>query len=256
MSDKIRVTCPGCHTRFNVSDKFAGRQGPCPKCKRPIQIPSASEEVTVHAPTDFGPKGLSGDAVLKPVFRDETNLSPVQIVLIGATIFGLLALAGLVRIGVSDKPQFSSIVLLLLSVGVAVPCVLAGYTFLRDQELGALLGQELWIRVGCCSVIYGLLWSSFYLANLAMIDDYGTTTLLLGVTAMFVLGSVTANLFLGLDLLMGILHFGLYFGCCLALRAVAGFSILPSALEPPVEDPTVAGLGAMWQAMECLVGLI
>ncbi|MEC8508925.1 MAG: MJ0042-type zinc finger domain-containing protein, partial [Planctomycetota bacterium] len=33
----IRVTCPGCHARFNVSDQFAGKSGPCPKCKKTIQ---------------------------------------------------------------------------------------------------------------------------------------------------------------------------------------------------------------------------
>ena len=33
----IDVTCPSCHTRFQVSDKFAGKSGPCPKCKNTIR---------------------------------------------------------------------------------------------------------------------------------------------------------------------------------------------------------------------------
>ncbi len=253
MSDKIRVTCSGCHTRFNVSRKFAGREGPCPRCKRIITIPAAEEEVKVHAPENFGPTGTSGTQVLKPVFRDEPSLSAVQIVVIAATITGLLAIAVLVRLGVSDKAGFSSILLLALSIGVAIPCVLAGYSFLRDSELGAYRGQELWIRLISCSVIYGLLWSAFYLANVAVLDDYGTTTWLLAAIAMFVVGSLTANLFLGLDVLTGVLHFGLYFGCCLLLRVIAGFSIMPASIEVVNEDFTAAWLRP---AAECLMGLV
>src|SRR6476661_3159539 len=28
----IAVVCPSCHARFQVQDKFAGKEGPCPKC--------------------------------------------------------------------------------------------------------------------------------------------------------------------------------------------------------------------------------
>lgn len=239
----IRVTCAGCHTRFNVNEKFAGREGPCPKCKKTIKVPKADEEVQVHAPQEFGPKGSSGQAVLKPLFRTETRLSPVQIVLIASTIIGLLAVAFLINVAGGDKDRFSTPVLVLLAMLVAIPCVQAAYAFLRDSELGWFSGQELAIRVGCCSVAYGLGWLAFYVANLAVVDDFGTTTLILGVAAMFILGSLAANLFLGLDFLVGILHYGMYFGVCLLLRLVAGFSALPSSGTPPVDDITLAGLG-------------
>ena len=36
----IFVVCPGCHSRFNVSEKFAGQSGVCPKCKGPIERPA------------------------------------------------------------------------------------------------------------------------------------------------------------------------------------------------------------------------
>ena len=35
----ISVVCPGCKARFNVSDKFAGKKGPCPKCKTVLTVP-------------------------------------------------------------------------------------------------------------------------------------------------------------------------------------------------------------------------
>ena len=50
----ITIVCPGCHGRFSVSEKFAGKQGPCPKCKKVISIPKASEEVKIHVPDDYG----------------------------------------------------------------------------------------------------------------------------------------------------------------------------------------------------------
>ena len=46
----INVICPGCHTRFKVSDKYAGVEGPCPKCKVKIKIPEKSDEVVIHTP--------------------------------------------------------------------------------------------------------------------------------------------------------------------------------------------------------------
>ena len=236
----IRVTCPGCHTRFNVSEKFAGREGPCPKCKKVITIPKGSEDVKVHAPENFGPKGASGEAVLKPIFRTETKLSPVQLVLIFAFIFGIVAIALLLRLGVADKDNFSSIILGGLSILVAAPCAFAGYTFLRDSELGSMSGQDLWLRIGICACVYGVSWSAFSVANLAMIDDYGTTTRIFALVAMFGVGAAAANLLLGLDFTLGILHFGLFFGCCLLLRAIVGFTVLPGPIEPVAAELTAA----------------
>ena len=43
----IQVTCPKCFTRFSVSEKFAGKKGPCPKCKSEITVPDVGEEVVV-----------------------------------------------------------------------------------------------------------------------------------------------------------------------------------------------------------------
>ena len=36
----IPVVCPGCRTRFKVSDRFAGQSGACPKCKAKIEVPA------------------------------------------------------------------------------------------------------------------------------------------------------------------------------------------------------------------------
>lgn len=220
----IRVTCSGCHTRFNVSEKFAGKEGPCPKCKKVIQVPAASEQVQVHAPEEFGPKTTSGQAVFKPITRKEASLSPVQLVLIGATIVGFLVVAFMARNGISDKQAFSSWVLLAAAVVVAVPCVFAGYTFLRSSELGAFEGQELWTRIGACSLTYPLSWCLIPLIGYAVGPEIGT---FVGVGLMILAGAAMAYLLLSIDFFMGILHYGLFLGCCILLRVLAGFPALP-----------------------------
>ena len=71
----IQVTCPKCFKRFQVSEKFAGKTGPCPNCKSQIKVPEASEEVVIHAPEDDAPKDRSGQSVLKPLKREETDVT-------------------------------------------------------------------------------------------------------------------------------------------------------------------------------------
>ena len=41
----IKVLCPGCRTLFTVSDKFAGRTGPCPKCKAPFLVEKITKKL-------------------------------------------------------------------------------------------------------------------------------------------------------------------------------------------------------------------
>src|SRR5437763_17163113 len=90
----IDVTCPSCHTRFQVSEKFAGKSGPCPKCKTTIKIPEKKDEVVIHAPEVSGPKDSKGQAVLKPISRVEVRLRSTQI----ATIVGSVVLVLIVAL--------------------------------------------------------------------------------------------------------------------------------------------------------------
>src|SRR5690242_13692422 len=57
----IAVVCPSCHARFQVSEKFAGKEGPCPKCKQKITVPALGEEVKIHGPEEYeGAKDAKG----------------------------------------------------------------------------------------------------------------------------------------------------------------------------------------------------
>ena len=40
----IKFECPHCHEALRVKDEFAGKRGPCPKCKKPVTVPAAAPE--------------------------------------------------------------------------------------------------------------------------------------------------------------------------------------------------------------------
>ncbi len=140
----ISVICPGCHKRFKVSDQFAGKQGPCPGCKVVITIPTKEEEVVIHAPEQFGPKGASGESVLKPIEREEMKISPVM----WAIMIGLAVLIPLVALVLRFTIPWSDVTTrrLVLGLGallIAPPLVMLGYSFLRDGELAPYRGNAL-----------------------------------------------------------------------------------------------------------------
>src|SRR5882672_3989576 len=96
----ITVLCPGCKARFSVSEKFAGKKGPCPKCKTVITVPEVmAEEVKIHVPELFasGGKDSKGRAVSKPILREETKLKPVATAAAAAAAIVVFAIAFALR---------------------------------------------------------------------------------------------------------------------------------------------------------------
>ncbi|MBX3418962.1 MAG: hypothetical protein KF851_15265 [Pirellulaceae bacterium] len=254
----IQVTCPSCLTRFSVSDKFAGREGPCPKCKAPIQIPSKAEEVLVHAPETSGPKDSKGRPVLKPIARQETNLSQVQITLIIGVILLFFVGALAFRFTTpSPTPYVAEAFGWALVILLAIPCAFAGYSFLRDQERGSFLGRELWIRVSVTGTLYALTWLSMWIAYYMSDNKWGAAAWGIGATAMILLGGGIGLAALDFEYLNGVLHYGLYFGCCLLARFIAGIGLFPGTRESElINESTVvsmAGLAPYFElALSCL----
>jgi len=156
----IRVICPGCHKRFQVSDKFAGQTGACPSCKHAIRVPTKEEEVTVHAPEAFesGGRGVSGKLTLKPIARRETRLPPVALVGIVAGALMVLFISWIAGRVFQESLLFRVVGLLIISP----PLVLAGYGFLHnDDDLEPLSGTALLGRSGLCALFSVLLWGIF-----------------------------------------------------------------------------------------------
>jgi hypothetical protein len=158
----ISVLCPSCKARFQVSEKFAGKQGPCPKCKAPITIPKVEEQVQIHAPEAFaaGGKTATGEAVMKPITRKEAKLEliPTVIAACGAlTVLAIAFFAGKTSKIFSESFALRAVALL----AVSVPLTVAGYAFLRNDELEPHRGRWLWVRAAICGLGFSLLWLGF-----------------------------------------------------------------------------------------------
>ena len=235
----IRVTCPGCHARFHVSDKFAGKKGPCPKCKVVILIPSANEQVVIHEPESFGPKNETGQAVLKPISRSETRLTVIHYVLIAAGALMFLAGAMVIRFMVDDKTSPPVAILAVGAVGLGWLMSLTGYSFLRDPDLGGVGGKELWIRVGICGLIYAATWLFMPLMKYAF-DGYGLGAWITACIGMLAVGGFAGMYSFDFDFTNGIMHYGLFFGITLLGRWLAGIGLLPGMLEQASTISTTA----------------
>lgn len=229
----ISVICPGCHARFQVSEKFGGRQGPCPKCKTIINIPKESEQVKIAEPEDYGgAKDTKGKLVLKPIEREEAKFNTNAAVAIGAACLVTLGLAWIlgrsapvVEVGVGTAVhtvrEVSWLVLALGAVIVAPPLVLAGYSFLREDELEPYRGAALWIRTLVCSAVYAGLWGAYaFLSAKGYLN--GAQSWLFAGPPIIAVGAGAGYATLDLEFGSAVFHYGLYLGVTIVLRLVMG----------------------------------
>lgn len=234
----IQVTCSSCKTSFKVSERFAGREGPCPKCKSPIRIPTEEEaaaaaklEVKIHEPEAYGPqKDAKGRAVLKPIEREETRFNPLWA---GAVLGGALLLLGVAwyfgkSMTNSDGeplPVLYGFVGLLI-VALSGPVAIAGYWILRDSEREAYSGMSLYVRTGVAAAIYCSLWVVlWYIKSDASpwpgLLDEGWNWLFVA-PPLVALGTVVSYFAYDLEGTESFLHFALFVLVSAALRWAAG----------------------------------
>ena len=222
----ISVTCPKCHTRLKVSDQYAGKRGPCPKCKSEIHVPKKEEEVVIAGPADFeGQKGVSGELVLKPIEREETEFHPVVVVTSVAGTIAVLAVALVIRMGTPDG-QVSPAILTMGALLLAPGLVLAGYAFLRDSDLEPYSGLSLAIRVGICSLVYAFTWAIYAIVVGFLFAPGHPELLQLGfiVPCLAAVGILAAYSSLDLDPTNSFFHYSLYLGVTVILRLIMGMS--------------------------------
>lgn len=221
----ILVTCPSCRSRFQVSDKFAGQTGPCPKCKSPIRVPEKSEEVVVHAPAEFasGGRTASGALATKPIARKDTKLEPVAVVAMAAAALTVVLVTWVLgRSDVFEKFIAVRAIGLLL---VSPPLVLAGYTFLRDDELEPYRGVSLYVRAGICAVAYMALWGGYsFLADRMLTGEIWVWAYV--APPFLALGALAALAALDLDFGSGFFHYSFYLLATILLRWIGGMGWL------------------------------
>jgi predicted Zn finger-like uncharacterized protein len=59
----MKTQCPNCKARFNVDEKFTGKQAKCPKCTKPFTIQPFSEVPAAPSPPAASPKPVEKPAV-------------------------------------------------------------------------------------------------------------------------------------------------------------------------------------------------
>lgn len=158
----IPVLCPACKSRFTVSDQFAGRTGPCPKCKQPIKIPEpAAKAVTIHEPdAPVATSAGTGRAPTAPIRRVEKAIPAWKFAALGiGTVLTMLTAWAAGRV-LGAEALKSDLAWLLAAAGllIAVPCVLLGYAAVRNRELEPYSGTPLLVRSLACAAVYAALW--------------------------------------------------------------------------------------------------
>lgn len=220
----ISVVCPGCKTRFEVSEKYAGKTGPCPKCKQTIKVPEvAVQAVTIHEPeAPAGKSSASGRPPTAPIRRIEKPIAALAIAgTVGAIVLGLLLslLSGWVY-----KQETPPGMLLAGAFFAAVPCVLAGYTAVRPRELEPYTGRALLLRALICAAVYTILWAG---RGLLPHEASAEMWQWLYLGPMFVTcGTMAAIATLDLELGAAVGHYGFYVVVTACMRWLAGLSPL------------------------------
>lgn len=236
----IHVICPTCHARFKVGDQHGGKTGACPKCKGTIQIPKAEDEVVIHAPeSEAGAKDAKGRNVLKPIKRKETKFQLNAALIIGGAVILVFAVAYLVGSQNKDN-QLGDAVTYVLAGGAALlgpPLAYAGYSFLRDDEMGAFEGSDLLIRSLGCGLVYALTWGVYWYVGYTIFgsEPYSVTGLEIFQLAILVgisvgIGTFTAFVAFDFEPMTGFFHFALYFVTTVLLRYLVVGTFLPGMI--------------------------
>ncbi len=213
----ILVVCPGCKKSFNVDDKFAGKTGPCPKCKTKITIPEKQAEVKIHTPEAFagGGKGVTGKLALKPIARKEARIKPVTAAVIGGAVVAAIVWALVVRfVAPTGTPdELGTLRYLLSGIGlllVSPPLAVAAYGFLRDDEFEAYRGKQLYIRAAVCAVVYMILWAVFAYVKVAMHNEIELPMWFLVAPPFLIVGTAAGKFSFDLDTTSGFFHYSFY----------------------------------------------
>ncbi|TWU40440.1 hypothetical protein [Novipirellula artificiosorum] len=225
----IQVTCPKCFKRFQVSEKFAGKKGPCPSCKNTITVPDKNEEVVIHEHPDDAPKDRSGQSVLVPIKRTETDVTRKGLILTIAAVVGVFAIAIAFRMlgGEEGPPDWAKV---LGVIALAPPLVWAGYSFVYDSELEPYRGAELRNRVLIGAALLACVWLVYafvpsYVLELDQAAEMSYTTFGIFFCIMLGIGAVIAVATFELEFVGGLTLAGLYLLSVVLLALVSGATL-------------------------------
>ena len=216
----LHVICSGCLKRFQVGERFAGMQGPCPNCGTVIVIPK--ESVKLHGTEDTGPEQKKQQRrVIRTIPRFDLEFDPVQAKYYVSGVFGVL----LVTFLLGCMPMYAFFRSLLGTLGlclIAFPLALFGYQALRDREqIFAFTGEELYRRAGITAAGYVILWFGFEYCLAATQADGLIAWFYLAAFA--TLATLLAHPILEMKMPDAFLHYWLFGFSVVLLRFLIGF---------------------------------
>jgi len=229
----ILVVCPGCRKRFQVSDQFAGRTGPCPHCKATIRIPTPEQEVKIQVPEPVSKVASSGGEhlVIRPIaHRDMKWRVGVAAAIAGGWL--AILLVGYLAQGILIGS------LLLRGIGlllVSPLLVIGGYAFLRDDEFEPYRGRPLRIRAGILTLVFVLLWGVYGFVVKGGVGGELWTWFVV-VPPFVVIGALAAHACLDLDFDNAFMLYGFYVVATIVLGWAAGLGWpwqAPDVAPPP-----------------------
>ena len=245
----ISVVCPSCQARFSVSEKFAGKQGPCPKCKKTITVPQPVEEVKIHAPEDFAggsttvKKDAKGRSVMKPIAREKLVVTPKQYALWAGVVIGALVIGFVVRIIWPNTTQtvtvndtkveqvVSTIPVAVLAVGAYLLAWLVAYpayAVFRDRELEGLRGMQLIQRIAIVATIYAAAWGALAVVQGVFFPGgLNIVQLLIIAPAPCLIAALACHAVLELELGPAVMHFAFYLAVTVLFRLIVGLPAVP-----------------------------
>ena len=154
-------------TQFEVSDRFAGKKGPCPKCGHIIEIPKVN--VTIVSPDELvvdGKKVQNPDHV-RPIEQKSYSFTASAVIVNLAVLTAVLAVALVFHF--VHAPFLAVPVGIALVLAVAYPLMKYGYMTFRDpNDLEIFLGGQLGKKSILDAAVLLALWLVYELVLLYM----------------------------------------------------------------------------------------
>ena len=206
----IDVICPGCFKRFQVSDQFAGRSGPCPGCKTVITIPALGDQVVIVEPE---PQSVAtgAQAKLDGIARRAGFFQRFEIITLCSLFAATAGIAILTRILQNDAViGFTTTTAILFAGGLTLLSLASsflGYGVFKDSEVEAFDRRNTIIRSIITAAMYCLIASVFIAATL-LVDHDEPRTIILSIVgvACFAVASFVPMVLYEMEMLQGALH--------------------------------------------------
>ena len=219
----IDVICTGCHKRFQVSDEFAGRKGPCPGCKTVIEIPKLEDIVVVH---ERETTKTGAPTKLNSIRRQGTTVSKLEIIISLAAVTLGLTTAFIGRFTISGASSSPGILIWgiagsMLGIGTS----LLGYIVLRNSELEIVNDRKTILKASGIGILYAVLWRLQIIITdsaLTMEDGIilpGVIVLALALTA---IASFLPMVLLEFEFAQGLVHTSLFIAALVAYSLILG----------------------------------